>query len=207
VAFVNNGYGIYLISVSIPWNLIQTGFLNPEDIGFGMNNNPVISNEHLLLWNNYVNHLYVYDLTDGMMSHPEEIYAWNYSVQDALWQGDYLLTANGSLGVNLLHFPQTGISDAAAPKDPQSLVIAPNPFRKGFNISLKQNKPGWVSYSVCNLKGQMVFRSNKSYKSAGQIEIQALAEPALSSQLAAGIYLIRVKTAEGMLTGKAVKLP
>jgi hypothetical protein len=200
--YVSNGFGISVLDSSNPYNIQQSDFLDPEHIGFAMENAPVIRDDLLLLWNNYNDRLYVYSLLDALHPVLVETYYWNKRVRDAIWNDDTLLTANESLGFCLLDFPLPIVDIDEEIVSPSAHLVYPNPTCTGANIRLAINAGILCNVSIYNIKGQLVWQSTTTDKT----EVYWDGKDRKGKALPAGIYLIR-STSKGYSTlSKLLKL-
>jgi hypothetical protein len=81
----------------------------------------------------------------------------------------------------------------------QAFSVSPNPFQSGIQLQAALQSPGKVELQVTDLAGRMVFHAQ--YEASGtqfslQIEL---------AKLAAGAYLVRLKTEDGIGVAKVLK--
>lgn len=89
-----------------------------------------------------------------------------------------------------------GINDVI---NASTLKVYPNPVENTLNVSLTMKKSQTVTFSIVNALGQEVLVSQKDLTGGEQtIDLNA-------SQLAAGMYILNIKTAEGNTQQKFLK--
>lgn len=84
--------------------------------------------------------------------------------------------------------------------DQSKLSIFPNPVSNKLNVSMSMKRNDKVTFAVVNTLGQEVYSVTKDVNSGNQvIDIDA-------SQLAAGMYILNIKTTEGAVQQKFTKM-
>ena len=84
--------------------------------------------------------------------------------------------------------------------DQSKLSVFPNPVSNKLNVSMSMKRNDKVTFAVVNTLGQEVYSVTKDVNSGNQvIDIDA-------SQLAAGMYILNIKTAEGAVQQKFTKM-
>lgn len=203
-AYVSNGFGISIIDISDPSNLWQSGFLNPENIGFAMDNAPVISGSYILFWNNWADHLYVYDISSPFYPVHRRTYTWNRRSKDILWEQNNLLCANESLGFCRLDFDMQS-ADPDTPSPPSPLRAYPNPFSTQCTFFISATNKTPAKLQIYNIKGQLIRQLPVSGDSASQ-QIAWDGRDVHGKQCSNGIYLITLSTMSQRHTLKIAKL-
>lgn len=89
--------------------------------------------------------------------------------------------------------------------DPVSFKLlpnAPNPFNQITNINYQLTKPGKVSLKVYNIAGQCLRTLVNEDKKTGSYEVRWDGRDESGRRVSNGVYLYRLATEEGSLTGK-----
>jgi hypothetical protein len=100
----------------------------------------------------------------------------------------------------------TSNDDAVIPPSIPALKISPNPFSASTTLSYKLTLNSPVEISIYNLKGQrirIIFQDNKT---AGDYTAEWDGLDDRGSSVGSGVYIVRLKTAEGVRRAKAVLL-
>ena len=98
-------------------------------------------------------------------------------------------------------FDQMSVEDAVTPYE-QGIYNYPNPFVKSTTICVKSPKPGAGEVSIYNLKGQKIKELEEGVKTAEGLQWQWDGKDANGKPLAAGIYFLRLKTADSVQNHK-----
>ncbi len=110
----------------------------------------------------------------------------------ALIVGDSLADIQSSaIAANQVYCPPAGLSEYNSPKVDLSIEIYPNPVTNNITIETKQ-KP---EIEILNIEGQIIKRL-KIKDNKTDIDI---------SDFASGVYIIKVQTEKGIMTGKFIK--
>lgn len=106
--------------------------------------------------------------------------------------GNYMFMDN----ITLRSGGTTNIEDVLASS---SLRIFPNPVESRLNVSLEMKKAGAVTFSIVNTLGQEVTSTVKDLNNGKQqVDIE-------TANLAAGMYILNIKTKEGNTQQKFIK--
>lgn len=129
--------------------------------------------------------------TTAQMTYPydENTYiGWDFN---EIWQPDtdHLINA----GYPFLDYPWVSIPSDTAPALPFSLSCYPNPFKSQTNFEFKLSKGGVPELGIYNLKGQLVKKYPSSYFPTGKSTLTWNGLSDSGTELASGIYFLRMK--------------
>jgi hypothetical protein len=96
------------------------------------------------------------------------------------------------------------VTEARAPDRP-ALTAKPNPFRFDTTIRFELPVAGVVDWSVFDVRGHLVRRSEPEHVRAGSREIVWDGRDATGRTVAAGIYFVRLRSESHTATGKVVR--
>lgn len=96
--------------------------------------------------------------------------------------------------------------DPAIPADSPGLSISPNPFGASTNISYKLTQSSPVEISIHNLKGQLMRSFSQELKAAGEYSTRWDGLDDSGCSVGSGIYLVRLKTSDGVRSAKGILL-
>jgi hypothetical protein len=120
-------------------------------------------------------------------------------------------TPNGVLaggdGGLLVLAPQVGAATAVPPAAaPAALRLEPNPFNPRLTIRLAAPGAGPLTCQIFDARGRRVWKCDASRSTAGDFVAAWDGRDATGAAAPTGTYLVRVTTAAGSLSGKAVLL-
>ena len=84
------------------------------------------------------------------------------------------------------------------------MEASPNPFFSDLNISFNLPKEGITTLEVFDLKGQRVTLLQAGFLFAGQHQVHWNAQDASGQSLDSGMYILRLKTADEIVTKRVV---
>jgi hypothetical protein len=131
-----------------------------------------------------------------------------YSAPDYDFYGLVVVNDNGldgnySLGV---YTAGTPVETVALPTTTSIRSIAPNPARGSAAIHFDLNRAGIVSFEVLNVAGRVVSRISDEHREAGVWTVNWSGRSSLGTNLAAGVYFIRMRLDEQVISHKKLVL-
>jgi hypothetical protein len=137
----------------------------------------------------------IYSLDDP--GHPalEKMYYWDRRTEGFAMYGDYLVTANGYMGLSLLDPATIPVEDASAPAitTRPTLAIRPNPFNPQTTLAYSLPEPGLVRIEIYNLRGERVRALIDERQTAGEHSVEWSGDDDRGAPAASGVYLARVR--------------
>ncbi len=120
--------------------------------------------------------------------------------------GKWLLCANDSYGIECYELPiVSALSDETAPEIPQAKAW-PNPFQDKVEISVKLSADSSLRYECFNIRGQRVWSQSISDAKAGENVWSWDGKDQNGQRCPAGIYIIRIHTADSVLSKKITRI-
>lgn len=103
-------------------------------------------------------------------------------------------------------FPRT--TAAPSPGELRGLALrgAPNPFRGGTALHFEVARPGFVDLAVYDVGGRLVKRLANAWMPAGSHTLSWDGADAGGVPASAGVYLVRMRTADGVQNGRIVRM-
>lgn len=108
-----------------------------------------------------------------------------------------LITAQN---ITLHYITATDPSVISVPK--QTIQNYPNPFNPNTQIQYNISKASDVDLSIYNIRGQKVCTLVKSFKNAGNYQVNWNGKTTTGDDVSSGIYYCRLKSSQGILTHK-----
>jgi hypothetical protein len=100
----------------------------------------------------------------------------------------------------------TGNQDAVSPAPQLTCNIYPNPFAKDVNIRIDNPKADKVDISIYNIRGQLVKRIYEGVLEKGTQNYQWNSSESTIADKASGMYFLRIKTEDKVITKKMVRI-
>jgi hypothetical protein len=89
---------------------------------------------------------------------------------------------------------------------PVQLFACPNPFGQSLSLTYELKEPGMIGLSVFNFKGQLVAKIDDGQRGAGQYSVNWNGKDNMGGKLPSGVYLIKLRLGERIITCKKVTL-
>lgn len=162
---------------------------------------------------NYNDIMQIQDTADwGYMNEWIETHKYVYSYDSS----DYMQYMHYYVGDDLGLFLQhrlvyyydnfTANDDPVIPAARPGLSISPNPFSAGTTLSYKLTQSSPVEISIYNLKGQLIRTIFQETKMAGDYTTGWDGLDDRGNSIGSGIFIVRLKTAGGIRSAKAILL-
>lgn len=84
-------------------------------------------------------------------------------------------------------------------ENPFNVTVSPNPFEHFSEVQFRLNEPSEVSYSIFDLQGREIQRSENMNKISGDIKFPILIE-------SAGVYILKLKVGDRILSSKIINI-
>jgi hypothetical protein len=98
--------------------------------------------------------------------------------------------------------PSASVLPGADGRERAEVLVLPNPAAGGLNIQYSLAQPGDVTLSIFNAAGAVVRSFSEAVQSSG-IHVRGWdGKDGAGSYVPAGIYLVRIRTGDGVITGK-----
>ncbi len=197
------GLGIYQITNSTSVTLLNSFLPRPTSNLIHC----FVSGTRLYVSDLNWNELYIYDLGNPAQPVLLNNYKANFAIQDMKLENNLLYTANGYAGIHILDLNQMVGIDEPLP-EPQLFKISnyPNPFNPQTTIAFTLPENGNVELNVFNLRGQLVRHLLDENRTKGNHSVIWNGKDDSNRDLASGVYLYRISSGSGKLSGKMMLL-
>lgn len=152
------------------------------------------------------NSICVYDLINPRNPQLISIIRQPHTSRMLAGRGNVLISANGLHGMTSYRmYGNVSNEDPHVPAVP-AISAHPNPFKGSVSIKFSQHSPGVAVIECYNIKGQMVLSRRMEDAKAGLNSYVWDGRDDAGRSCPAGVYLLRIRTPQGVSTGKITKL-